>query len=202
MRPAKANTKAKRLRKLFQLVVLGLAATEGLGQERLATGPRNVSRRQVLVSIPDRKLALIEDGRLVKVYRVAVGASESPSPVGKFKIVNRLTDPTYYQPGLVIPPGNANPLGPRWIGLNKRSFGIHGTHEPGSIGRAASHGCIRLGNREVEELFELVRVGDTVEIRGERDRETAEIFAEHASEAVVAQRGPSSSAGRQRIGGK
>jgi len=195
MRQARADTKARRMRRWLQLVILGVAATQGLAQEQAATRVTARSKRYVVVSIPERKLALIEDGRLVKVYRVAVGASTSPSPVGRFEIVNRLTNPTYYQPGLVIPAGAQNPLGPRWIGLNKRTFGIHGTNEPRSIGRAASHGCIRLRNHDVEELFELVRVGDTVEIRGKRDSETAEIFSKRATEPVVAQSTPSSSAG-------
>jgi len=193
---AETRSKARRLRQCLQLVMLGLAATQACAREGAAAEANERPARRILVSIPDRKLALLEDGRLVKVYLVAVGASVSPSPVGQFEIVTRISDPTYYQPGLVVPPGNDNPLGPRWIGLNKRSFGIHGTNAPRSIGRAASHGCIRLRNRDVEELFKRVRVGDTVEIRGQRDTETAQIFDEHTSrEASVAQAGFSSAAG-------
>src|ERR1700758_5077919 len=55
--------------------------------------------RWVLVSIPDRKLALFENGKVIRVYRVAVGKTSTPSPVGEFKIVNRVTDPTYYHKG-------------------------------------------------------------------------------------------------------
>ena len=65
---------------------------------------------------------------------------------------------------MVIPPGKANPLGTRWIGLSRKGYGIHGTNNPRSIGRRASHGCIRMRNRDVEELFEMVAVGDRVEI--------------------------------------
>jgi L,D-transpeptidase catalytic domain len=60
--------------------------------------------RKIVVSIPDRKLALIEDGEVIRVYPVAVGALESPTPDGEFQIVNRLTSPTYYHPGKVIGP--------------------------------------------------------------------------------------------------
>ena len=129
-----------------------------------------------MVSFPDHKLALIENGRVVKVYRVSVGAPESPSPTGRFTIVRRLAKPTYYAPGTIIPPGPANPLGPRWIGLNLPGYGIHGTNQPSSIGRDASHGCIRMRNRDVLELFALVRAGDVVELHGERDAEVAKWF--------------------------
>src|SRR2546423_13762063 len=90
--------------------------------------------RRIVVSIPDRKLALIENDRIVRVYPVAVGAEVSPSPVGTFTIVNRVSNPTYYRPGVVIGPGRTNPIGTRWIGLNAQGFGIHGTDAPGSIG--------------------------------------------------------------------
>jgi lipoprotein-anchoring transpeptidase ErfK/SrfK len=142
--------------------------------------------RRVVVSIPDRKLALVEDGRVVKVYAIAVGAPDSPSPTGEFKIVHRLTDPTYYKPGVVIPAGADNPLGTRWMGVNLKSFGIHGTNEPWSIGRSASHGCIRMRNRDAEELFDLVRVGDTVELVGERSVELAAIFGAPAVHGLAA----------------
>lgn len=133
-------------------------------------------RRKVLVSIADRKLAVVEEGNILKIFPVAVGTSVTPSPVGGFRIVNRLVNLGYYRPGIVIPPGKRNPLGPRWIGLTKKGYGIHGTNEPGSIGKAASHGCIRLRNRDIQELFAMVKVGDTVGILSEPDRLRAEIF--------------------------
>jgi L,D-transpeptidase ErfK/SrfK len=141
--------------------------------------------RQVLVSIPDRKLAVLEDGRVLKIFPVAVGADDSPSPDGEFQIINRLSNPTYYHPGKVIPAGPANPLGSRWIGLSLKGYGIHGTNAPRSIGKAASHGCIRMAKRDLEHFFEMVRVGDTVVIRAEADAQTAQIFG--STETVVAQ---------------
>jgi L,D-transpeptidase ErfK/SrfK len=134
------------------------------------------SKRQVIVSIPDRKLALVEDGRVIKVYPVAVGAEVSPSPTGQFSIVSRVVNPTYSHKGKVIAPGPHNPLGSRWMGLSKTGYGIHGTNMPKSIGKAASHGCIRMAKADLEELFQLVRVGDSVEIRGEADAQTAALF--------------------------
>jgi lipoprotein-anchoring transpeptidase ErfK/SrfK len=130
--------------------------------------------RRLVVSIPGRKLVLVADGKVVKVYRVAVGAKVSPSPRGEFRIAVRIPEATYYHAGVVIPSGEQSPIGTRWIGLNQAGFGIHGTNAPRSIGKAASHGCIRMRNRDAEELFEMVRVGDVVEIR---DEEVAELVA-------------------------
>jgi lipoprotein-anchoring transpeptidase ErfK/SrfK len=132
--------------------------------------------RRIVVSIDDRKLALLEDGRVVKIYRVAVGAPGSPSPSGQFKIVHRIPNPNYYAPGVVLPPGPENPLGTRWIGLDLKGFGIHGTNQPGSIGRNASHGCIRMRNSDAEDLFERVRAGDSVELIAEHTETTARLF--------------------------
>jgi lipoprotein-anchoring transpeptidase ErfK/SrfK len=142
--------------------------------------------RSVLVSITDRKLAVLENGAVVAGFPISVGAEESPSPTGEFKIVNRVTHPTYYHAGAVIPPGKDNPVGTRWIGLSEKGYGIHGTNAPRSIGQASSHGCIRLRNRDMEKLFGMLRVGDVVEIRDERDEQIAEIFGGNADEVTVA----------------
>ena len=134
--------------------------------------------RKVVVSIPHRKLALLEDGKVKKVYPVAVGAQQSPTPAGNFAVKTRLVEPTYYHPGKVIPAGADNPLGTRWIGLNTKGYGIHGTNVETSVGKAASHGCIRMHRTDIEELFAEVEVGDEVEIRSEPDAEVAGIFGD------------------------
>jgi lipoprotein-anchoring transpeptidase ErfK/SrfK len=149
----------------------------------MAFAPTTASR-QIIVSIPDRKLVVMQNGAVLREFPIAVGATVSPSPTGTFEIVNRLSDPTYYHAGVVLPPGADNPLGPRWVGLSKKGYGIHGTNAPGSIGKAASHGCIRLRNRDMVQLFALVHVGDTVEIHGERDQEIAGIFGNDANAPV------------------
>ena len=138
-----------------------------------------MAARRIIVSIPDRKLAVVDDiESRITVFSVAVGAPATPSPTGTFTIVNRIPNPTYYKPGRVIGPGDANPLGTRWIGLSQKGYGIHGTDAPGSIGHATSHGCIRLRNRDVESLFELVRPGDIVELHAERTPEIAGLFSQ------------------------
>lgn len=174
------------------LVLVLFPALLASGQNRSASSEASAApkpSREVLVSIPDRKLAVLEDGRVIRRFSVSVGARVSPSPVGEFQIVNRVANPTYYHPGVVIAAGSGNPIGPRWIGLDQKGYGIHGTNEPKSIGRAASHGCIRLRNDDIKLLFAMVNVGDTVEIRGERDEQIAQIFGGTAGmhDGVLAQ---------------
>jgi hypothetical protein len=80
------------------------------------------------------------------------------------------------------------------MGLSKLGYGIHGTNVPKSIGKAASHGCIRMAKADLEELFEMVQVGDTVELVGQRNQETAQLFGNQTdaarTAAVVAQSVP------------
>jgi len=164
------------LKAMTTLAMLTLSQA-ALGADAARSTDVAVTRR-IVVSIPDRKLALIENDRIVSVYPVAVGAPVSPSPVGTFSIVNRVSNPTYYKTGKVVGPGSTNPVGTRWIGLSAKGYGIHGTDSPRSIGFAKSHGCIRLRNRDVEQLFERVRAGDLVELHGERTEEIAQLFTQ------------------------
>lgn len=173
------------------LFLFAFAAKAG-AQERQISSCLGVARttkraaRRIVVSIPDRKLVLIEDGRIPLTFRIAVGAPDSPSPNGTFRVANMVTEPVYYHPGEVIPPGAENPVGPRWIGLSIKGYGIHGTNEPRLIGRRASHGCIRLNNRDVKILFAYLRVGDAVELHAQRDAETAQLFGNGPAQVLVA----------------
>lgn len=132
---------------------------------------------RIVVSIPDHKLALVDGDRVVRMYHVATGKRTTPSPRGEFRIVNRVAHPTWYGPHRIVAPGAANPLGTRWMGLSVPGFGIHGTNVPSSIGSDASHGCIRMKNEDVEELFERVPVGAPVVLLGERTAEVAKLMA-------------------------
>ena len=140
------------------------------------TFAQSATIRVIVVSLEDRKLALVEDGQVKKVYSVAVGKPSTPSPVGTFTIERRAVNPTYHHGGKTIPPGPGNPVGTRWMGLSIHGYGIHGTNEPKSIGKAASHGCIRMARADLEEFYQLVAVGDTVELVGQRNEETAQLF--------------------------
>ena len=158
-----------------------LAAAEAVAQEQQAPLPDECESvapvRRIVVSVADRKLALIEDGRVVKIYEAAVGSNATPTPPGAFTIANRVTNPTWYGPkGQIVPAGKSNPLGDRWMGLSLKGYGIHGTNVPASIGRNVSHGCIRMRKQDVHELFDLMRVGDVVELVTEPSEELARIF--------------------------
>lgn len=145
--------------------------------------------RRIVVDIPNCRVAVIENGQIVRIYPVAVGAPATPSPTGEFYVVTRITNPTWYAPHKVVPPGKANPLGTRWIGLSVRGYGIHGTNRPGSIGHRESHGCIRMRNRDVEELFRMVRVGDPVELCTAKNDELAGMLKEHERTGATASGG-------------
>lgn len=145
------------------------------------------TKRVIVVSLEDHKLALVEDGKVKKIYSVAVGKPSTPSPVGTFTIARRVMNPTYSHDGRVVPPGPNNPVGTRWMGLSIPGYGIHGTNVPSSIGKAASHGCIRMARKDLEELYPMVEVGDTVELIGERNEETAEVFGDGPMQVPGAQ---------------
>ncbi len=132
--------------------------------------------RRLIVNLPARKIALVQDGKVVKMYSVAVGKSSTPSPSGTFHIASHVVNPTYSHAGKVVRPGPGNPVGTRWMSIGFKGYGIHGTNHPESIGHAASHGCIRLRNHDVEELFELVRVGDEVDLVANPTPEEASLF--------------------------
>jgi lipoprotein-anchoring transpeptidase ErfK/SrfK len=161
--------------------VLMAAAIDGLAEERSQTDKPWQEGRYIVVSIPDRKLALIEDGRVLKLYDVAVGKASTPAPRGEFVVINRVPHPTWFGPNGAVPPGKDNPIGTRWMGLSVAGYGIHGTNAPASIGHAASHGCIRMRREDLEELFEMVTVGMVVELQGE----TPELLAKASSVPVT-----------------
>lgn len=133
-------------------------------------------KRQIIISIADRQLAVIDHGQVLKTYPIAVGARGTPSPDGDFVIINHAKDPTYRHGDKEIAPGKDNPLGTRWMGLSLKGYGIHGTNVQSSVGKAISHGCFRMRKQDVEELYTLVQVGDTVMVRRERDAMIAKIF--------------------------
>jgi lipoprotein-anchoring transpeptidase ErfK/SrfK len=157
-----------------------MATAEALAQDNVAR-----PARRIVISIADRKLAVMESDRVVRIFPTAVGAPASPSPVGIYKIVTSIPDPTWYYKGKVVGPGKSNPLGTRWLGLSISGYGIHGTNNPSSIGQNASHGCVRMRNHDVEELFGLVGVGDQVELYAERTPELDRIFGEMAGAVAL-----------------
>ncbi len=158
------------------LATQSAAQAAAANQDPKIQTPMATHKRVIVVSLEDRKLALVEDGKVIKTYPVAVGKPSTPSPVGTFTIERRVANPTYSHDGRVVPPGPNNPVGSRWMGLSIHGYGIHGTNAPNSIGKAASHGCIRMAKADLEELYPMVSEGDTVELVGQRNEETAELF--------------------------
>jgi lipoprotein-anchoring transpeptidase ErfK/SrfK len=178
-------------------VVLGMQAVgqQAVGIQKDTVKPATVqagpvAKRVIVVSLEDRKLALVEDGQVKKVYAVAIGKPTTPSPSGTFTIARRVKNPTYSHNGKTVLPGRGNPVGTRWMGLNVKGYGIHGTNEPKSIGKAASHGCIRMSQKDLEEMYELVSVGDTVELVRQRNDETAQLFGGEQKPLVVGAQEP------------
>ena len=163
---------------LSRLVMVAAVVAVLAAQAAAQTATQSPVKRVIVVSLEDRKLALVEDGAVKKVYPVAVGKPSTPSPVGTFTVERRVMNPTYSHNGKVVAPGPNNPVGSRWMGLSIRGYGIHGTNEPHSIGKAASHGCIRMAKSDLEELYPMVQVGDMVELVGQRNEETAKLFGE------------------------
>jgi len=106
----------------------------------------------IKINLRQRRLHLYRGEQLYKSYPIAIGKPSTPSPVGSWTIVNkRILD------GRLV-------FGTRWLGLSKPKYGIHGTNNPSSIGKAVSLGCIRMYNHDVEHIFTMVRIGTPVEI--------------------------------------
>lgn len=181
------NTAQGQITKLA--AVLMAASIDGIAED-----PSSKTRKpspeplQIVVSIPERRLALVQGGEVLKLYDVAVGKPSTPTPEGKFVVVNRIPNPTWYGPQGPVPPGKNNPIGTRWMGLSKDGYGIHGTNAPASIGKAASHGCIRMRQQDLEELFDLIPVGTSVEIEtvGFADLEPPELLTKVVSPVATA----------------
>jgi lipoprotein-anchoring transpeptidase ErfK/SrfK len=121
-------------------------------------------------------LGVFQGDKLIAAYPVTIGSAHTASPIGEWK-VSRITklpnfryDKEMLQHGRrsgnfhLLPRGPRNPVGVMWIALNKKGIGIHGTNSPESIGRATSHGCIRLANWDVVRLATKIKPGDNVSI--------------------------------------
>ena len=106
---------------------------------------------EIIVNIGAKRLTVYKNGSIFREYIVATGKEETPTPVGVFEVVNKEIDP-------------GGPYGTRWLGLSAKGYGIHGTNNPASIGTAASNGCIRMYNEDIEALFDITAVGTPVRI--------------------------------------
>lgn len=103
------------------------------------------------ISLKKRMLQLYKDNVLQKTYPIAVGRILHGTPIGSYIILNKAPNP-------------GGPFGTMWMSLSKEFYGIHGTNDPSSIGNAVSRGCIRMHNRDVEELASIIPLGTAVTI--------------------------------------
>ncbi len=106
---------------------------------------------KIVVHLHTRMLYLYQNNKLYKKYPVAVGKPSTPTPKGNFEVINREENP-------------GGIYGDMWIGLSVPHIGIHGTNEPWLIGRAVSHGCVRMYNEDVVELAYTIPNGTPVAI--------------------------------------
>jgi len=119
----------------------------------------------ICINIPAARLTLRRHGEAVAHYPIGFGKPSTPTPTGQFSVAVVVREPTWYPKNREpVPPGPSNPLGPWWIGLSAAGYGIHGTNRPESIGHAVSDGCIRMHNKDVEQLVRHVGPGTPVHI--------------------------------------
>ena len=122
---------------------------------------------RLVLRLSERRLYAYQGDREVASYPVAVGRNDWETPTGEFTVFQRQQHPAWEHPltGQVVPPGPGNPLGARWLGFwtdGTNSIGFHGTPHEHLIGQAVSHGCVRMRNADVIELYDRVEIGTPV----------------------------------------
>lgn len=145
-------------------LLIGIMGFEYWDEKELAAIPGQPSTAptgnvSIVVKIPSRILEVYNDGKLYKKYRIAVGRRETPTPIGDWTVIWKA-----YRSGDI--------MGTRFLGIDVPwgGYGIHGTNRPWSIGQFASQGCIRLRNKDIEELFDWIPVGTPVRIEDRNSR--------------------------------
>jgi lipoprotein-anchoring transpeptidase ErfK/SrfK len=159
------------------ICLIGISSAGRVSAEELSTSIGTVQTPDnelmwVEVSLGDRVLRLHQgDKTILKEMTVAVGKTLTPTPTGNFEVMEMVEDPIWqnpWKPSVVYKEGDsANPLGVRWIGFKKSGeddYGIHGTENKDSLGKAVTHGCIRLSNEDVSYLYEQLEEGTPVVI--------------------------------------
>jgi lipoprotein-anchoring transpeptidase ErfK/SrfK len=123
----------------------------------------------LLLNLKQRRVYVYKGDKVIAKYPVAIGKKGWETPLGEWQVMEKIKNPgwTSFKTGEVMKPGKENPLGVRWIGFwtnGEDVIGFHGTPNIKSIGTAASHGCVRMYNRDVRALYRLVKVGTTVKV--------------------------------------
>jgi lipoprotein-anchoring transpeptidase ErfK/SrfK len=147
-----------------------------------------LKNREVRIDTRTKILRLMENGKILATFPITPGSGSLPAPPGTWKIVGITLlpwfrrDESMLKHGVrseefyLIPAGPNNPVGVLWAGLSKSGIGIHGTNSPNTIGRSASHGCIRLANWDAIRFAEMITKGMTVKIdQPDEDADTGTI---------------------------
>jgi L,D-transpeptidase ErfK/SrfK len=123
----------------------------------------------LVVNLTERNVYVYRKGVPTDVFPIAIGRLGWETPTGSYHVANKRKNPTWFPPKWAkledpVPPGPKNPLGDRWMGLSVPGYGLHATNRPSSVGRVASHGCMRMYPEHARQLFGLVQVGTPVQI--------------------------------------
>jgi L,D-transpeptidase ErfK/SrfK len=128
------------------------------------------AHREVVVDLSDRRLTLRINQRTITSYPVAIGKAGWETPIGHYQVERRQRDPEWEHPltKRIFPSGPDNPLGAAWIGFRSESgfhFGFHGTYDEFLLGEAVSHGCVRMANADILDLFDQVELGTDITVK-------------------------------------
>jgi lipoprotein-anchoring transpeptidase ErfK/SrfK len=137
-----------------------------LGNSRTATTATRTETR-LLLNLKKRRVFVYQGQKIIASYPVAIGRRGWETPTGQFRVIQMVREPVWEHPftGQLVPSGKNNPLGARWIGFwtdGANFIGFHGTPQENLIGRAVSHGCVRMRDRDIKALFERVQIGTSV----------------------------------------
>jgi lipoprotein-anchoring transpeptidase ErfK/SrfK len=169
----RAGSKLERRRAVQDIIAALYAGDRGLIRlQQLPLRPK-VTRSNfgpvIVIRRGSNRLYLYRGMRFWRIFAVATGQAQYPTPLGRFSLMVKWRNPWWYPPKSPwaagqkpIPPGPDNPLGTRWMGLSAPGVGIHGTPSDASIGYSVSHGCIRMHISEAEWLFNHIDVGTPV----------------------------------------
>jgi len=139
--------------------------------QNAVTSQRAVAHLVALrVDLSDRRVFVYRGTTRVASYPLAVGQDGWETPIGEFRVAQLRQNPVWQHPitGEIIPPGQGNPLGTRWIGFwsdGHKEIGFHGTNQVSLIGQAVSHGCLRMYNQDIEALYGLIKTGTPVVVQ-------------------------------------
>lgn len=156
-----------KIAKKFNTTANLIKLANGLKSDMINVGQKlkvTTCKFSIVVDKSQNLLFLKREGEVIKTFIVATGKDNS-TPVGNFKINNKLENPTWFKAGAIIPPGSQeNILGSRWLGLDIKGYGIHGTTAPEDLGKQVTLGCVRMKNEDVELLYDIVPEGIEVVI--------------------------------------